>query len=228
MTNKSTVSEYHRIISPLVGLALCMALMPSIKGADHTTATSSTTNITEQFSGESLSVTDGARNGPVDIIISKWSSDADIALIGEWLQKADGEEMLPLLYEQHPTIGVVLMPGVGAHGARARTRTPRSLLFARDVKTPAGRQVIAIVGEHLGIGESRLDARKDTPEFNLIDIRFGPEGKGVAKIATAGDIAYNPKTGLVEAKDFSSRPARVIDVRAEKPLVTAEKRPVTR
>jgi hypothetical protein len=228
MTNTSTVSEYHRIISPLVGLALCMALMPSIRGAAHSTAAPSTTNIAEQFSGESLTVPDGERNGPVDIIISKWSSDADVALMRESLQNADADGMLAVLYDQHPTIGVVLMPGVGVRGARARTRTPRSLLFARDVKTATGRQVIAIVGEHLGLGESRLEARKSTLEFNLIDIRFGPDGKGVGKVVTAEDIAYSPKTGLVEVKDFNARPARLVDVHAEKPLVTAEKPLVTR
>jgi hypothetical protein len=217
MAKTSTVSEYHRIISPLVGLALCMALMPSIRGAAHSTGTAPTTNIAEQFSGESLSVTDGERNGPVDIIIAKWSSDADVARLSESLQKADGESLLALLHDQHPRIGVVLMPGVGAHGARARTRTPRNVLFARDVKTPSGRQVIVIADEHLGLGESRLDARQSVPEFNLIDIRFGPDGRGVGKVVSAADMTYNAKTGMVEVKDFSTRPARLIDVLAQKP-----------
>jgi hypothetical protein len=217
MAKTSTVSEYHRIISPLVGLALCMALMPSIRGAAHSTGTAPTTNIAEQFSGESLSVTDGERNGPVDIIIAKWSSDADVARLSESLQKADSESLLALLHDQHPRIGVVLMPGVGAHGARARTRTPRNVLFARDVKTPSGRQVIVIADEHLGLGESRLDARQSVPEFNLIDIRFGPDGRGVGKVVSAADMTYNAKTGMVEVKDFSTRPARLIDVLAQKP-----------
>jgi hypothetical protein len=102
-------------------------------------------------------------------------------------------------------------------GARSRTRTPRNILFARDVKTATGRQVIVITDEHLGLGESRLDARTSTPEFNLVDIRFGPDGTGVLKVVSAPDIAYSAKTGLVEVKDFSTRPARVIDVRAQKP-----------
>jgi hypothetical protein len=136
MTTKSTVSDYHRIISPLVGLALCMTLMPSMKGAAHTTtAAPQTTTLAEQFAGEALSVTDSSRAGRIDIYISKWSTDADVKRLSEPLQNADGELLLALLHEQHPRIGVVLMPGVGAHGARARTRTPRNLLFAREVKT---------------------------------------------------------------------------------------------
>ena len=217
MTNTSTAPDYHRIVSPLVGLALCMALMPGIKGADHTTAAQGT-NIAETFAGEQLSVSDSERAGRIQIIIAKWSTDADVQRLSEPLQKADGESLLAMLHDQHPRIGVVLMPGVQAHGIRVRTPTPRNILFARDVMTPMGRQIIVIADEHLGLGEPPLEARRQVPEFNLLDVRFGPDGKGVAKVASAADIAFNPKTGIVEVKDFSKAPARVIDiVRTQKP-----------
>src|SRR5205814_7348631 len=48
---------------------------------------------------------------------------------------------------QHPRIGVVLMPGIQAHGTRSRTPIPRNLLFAREIMTTSGRQVIAIADE---------------------------------------------------------------------------------
>jgi len=217
MTNKSSVSEYHRIISPLVGLALCMALMPSIKGADHTTtAAPQGTNIAELFTGEQLGVSESERAGRVQIIIAKWSSDDEVKRLSEPLRNADGESLLAMLHDQHPRIGVVLMPGVQAHGIRSRTPTPRNILFARDIKTSSGRQIIVIADEHLGLGEPPLEARKSTPEFNVLDIRFGPDGKGVGKVLRAGDIAFSAKSGLIEAKDFSAQPARLIDVRAEK------------
>jgi len=218
MSNQSTLSDYHRIISPLVGLALCMALMPSIKGAARTTtAAPPTTNIAERFTGEALSVSDGERAGRIQIYISKWSSDAEVQRLREPLQQADGELLLTLLHDQHPRIGVVLMPGIQAHGIRARTPTPRNLLFAREVMTPSGRQIIAIADEHLGLGEPPLDARKAVPEFNLLDIRFGPDGMGVGKVVSAADIAFSAKTGMVEVKDFATHPTRLIEVRAEKP-----------
>src|SRR6266850_4801627 len=217
MANTSTVSEYHRIISPLVGLALCMALMPGIKGAAHSTGQPPTTNIAEQFVGEQLSVSDAERAGRIQIIIAKWSDDDMVKLLSEPLRNADGESLMAMLHEQHPRIGVVLMPGVQVRGVRSLTPTPRNILFARDVMTPTGRQIIVIADEHLGLGEAPLEARKQVPEFNLLDIRLGPDGTGVGKVASAADITFNAKSGLVEVKDFSRRPARLIDVRAEKP-----------
>ena len=216
MTNTSTTPDYHRIISPLVGLALCMALMPGIKGADHTTAAQGT-NIAETFTGEQLSVSGSERAGRVQIIIAKWSSDDEVKRLSEPLRNADGESLLAMLHDQHPRIGVVLMPGVQAHGIRSRTPTPRNILFARDIKTSSGRQIIVIADEHLGLGEPPLEARKSTPEFNVLDIRFGPDGKGVGKVVAAADITYNAKSGVVEVKDFSTRPARLIDVLAQTP-----------
>jgi len=212
MANTSTVSEYHRIISPLVGLALCMALMPTIRGAAHSTGQPPTTNIAEQFVGEQLSVSDAERAGRIQIIIAKWSDDDMVKLLSEPLRNADGESLMAMLHEQHPRIGVVLMPGVQVRGVRSLTPTPRNILFARDVMTPTGRQIIVIADEHLGLGEPPLEARKQVSEFNLLDVRFGPDGKGVAKVASAADIAFNPKTGIVEVKDFSKAPARVIDI----------------
>jgi hypothetical protein len=217
MTNKPTVSEYHRIISPLVGLALCMALMPTIKGAVSTTQAPHTTTIADQFAGEALSVSGGERAGRIQIYISQWSSDAEVERLREPLERADADALLSMLHDQHRRAGVVLMPGIQAHGTRSRTPIPRNLLFARQIMTPSGRQIIAIADEHLGLGESPLEAHKDVQEFNLLDIRFGPDGNGVGKIVSSADIAFSAKTGMIEVKDFSNHPSRLIDVRAQKP-----------
>lgn len=218
MTNKPAVSEYHRIVSPLVGLALCMALMPGMKGAAHTaTPAGPTTNLAEQFAADAVSVPGGERAGRIQIYISQWSSDAEVQRLGEALKHADGESLLSMLHAEQRRAGVLLMPGIQAHGTRSRTPIPRNLLFARQIITPSGRQIIAIAGEHLGLGEPPLDAHKSVPEFNLLDIRFGPDGSGVGKIVSSAGISFSPKTGLVEVKDFATQPTRLVDVRGQKP-----------
>ena len=70
--------------------------------------------------------------------------------------------------------------------------------------------------ERLGLGETQLDARKEIYEFSLMDIRFGPDGKGVAKVATARDVVYNPKTKTLELKDYDKRPVRLVNVKSAK------------
>jgi hypothetical protein len=77
--------------------------------------------------------------------------------------------------------------------------------------------VILASDEHLALGETRLEARKEIYEFNLMDIRFGPDGTGVAKVAGAGDVAFNPATKALEVKNYATQPVRLVDVRFEKP-----------
>jgi hypothetical protein len=111
------------------------------------------------------------------------------------------------------------MPGVQGHGERVRERTPKNFQFAREIITPAGRQVILASDERLGLGESQLDARKEIYQFTLLDIRFGPDGTGVGKIAAADDVVYNPETKTLELRDYDKKPARIVHVKSTNSLM---------
>ena len=135
-----------------------------------------------------------------------------------FMENPAGQLIRSLQMKQRQRVGVVLMPGVQAHGDRVRTRTPRNLLLARQVVTPVGRQIILASDEHIGLGEKPLDARRSIPEFNVIDIRLGSDGTGVGKIVAAPDVAYSPATGTFEARNYGTQPARLIGVRSEQPV----------
>jgi hypothetical protein len=208
--NPATAMIFQRIVAPLVVAAVCMTLMPSARAAP-------TVSLVEQFAAQAVSVSGSERAGRIDIYIEQWSSDPELERLREPLQRGDIVKLLSLLQQHRRRVGVILMPGVQLHGGRSRTRTPRNLLFARAVTTPAGRQVIAIADEHLGLGEPPLEARKSRSEFNLLDIRFGPDGNGIGKVVSAESVAFNPRTGMLEVKDYTTHPARLVDVRTEKP-----------
>ena len=213
MTNTPTTFGFDRMVSPLVGLAICIALMPNA-----TTVARTSSAVIEQFSAQALSVDRNERVGRIDIYLEEWSSDAEVTRLREPLRRADAPALITLLHAQRRRVGVLLMPGVQGRGARSRTRTPRNLLFARQVTTPAGRQVLLIADEHLGLGEPPIEARtSQVNEFNLLDIRFGADGTGVGKVITADAVVFNEKTGLLEAKDFAAHPARLVAVKADKP-----------
>jgi hypothetical protein len=197
------------ILAPLVGAALCFLVIPrpdvAARGA-----------VLEQFVAKAMSVLDPDETDRIDIYIQRWSTDEELdALRGKLLTGYPGE-LLPALEQLRRRAGVVLMPGVQAHGARVRTRTPKNLLFAREIVTPTGRQVIVASDEHLGLGEASLEARREIHEFNLLDIRFGADDTGVGKLATATDVVYSPATKILEVKNYATKPVRLIDVRSEK------------
>lgn len=197
------------ILAPLVGAAICFIVSPWPHAAGRTP-------LVEQLAARAVGVAGNEDAGRIGIYIERWSTDEEVESLRGPLSRGDTAMLLQVLRRASGRVGVVLMPGVQAHGARVRLRTPKDLLLAREVKTTAGRRLIVASDEHLGLGESQLDARKQVREFNVIDIRFGPDGTGIGKLATAGDVVYDPATKNPEVKDYEALPARLIGVKAEK------------
>jgi hypothetical protein len=112
-------------------------------------------------------------------------------------------------------MGVVLIPGIQGAGARVRTPRPKNVLFAREVTTPKGRQVIVATDQALAFGEPTRTWPSDY-EFTLLDIRFGADGTGVGKLARPGKVIYNKNTKSIEIDDYAAQPVRLADVRSEK------------
>jgi hypothetical protein len=166
---------------------------------------------------KAISVSGPEEAGRVEIFVERWSTDEELDKLIGTLKKGGPGELRTVLERQRLRAGVVLMPGVQGHGERVRTRTPKNFQFAREIITPAGRQVILASDERLGLGERRLDARKEIYEFSLMDIRFGPDGTGVGKVAAAGDVVYNRKKKILELKDYDKKPARLVNVQSAKP-----------
>ena len=196
-----------RAIATLVGTVSCLGMTGDVGAAGRT-------EFPARFVARAISVSGPEGAGRIDIYVERWSTDGEVEKLLETLDEDGPGELFTVLERQRVRAGVVLMPGVQGHGERVRTRTPKNLQFAREIVTPEGRQVILASNERLGLGESRLDARKEIYQFTLMDIRFGPDGTGVGKIATAGDVVYNPETRLLELKDYEAKPVRLVDVKS--------------
>ena len=167
-----------------------------------------------QFVARAISVSSPEDVGRIDIYVERWSTDDELDKLLGTLKEGEPGEMLTVLERQRARAGVVLMPGVQGHGERVRSRTPKNIQFAREFMTPAGRQVILASDERLGLGETQLEARKEIYQFSLVDIRFGPDGTGVGKVAAAGDVVYNPETKSLELKDYDKQPVRLVNVKS--------------
>jgi hypothetical protein len=189
----------------LVGAVAGLAMMSAVGAAGRT-------DFPGRFVARAISVAGPEDAGRIDIYVERWSTDEEFDKLLGTLKKGGPRKLLTVLERQPVRAGVLLMPGVQAHGDRARTRTRKNLTFAREIITPTGRQVILASAERLGLGERPLDARKGRYEFSLMDIRFGRDGTGVGKVAAAGDVIYNPKTKALELRDYDTKPIRLVNV----------------
>ena len=200
------------IVAPLVAIAVCLV------SSSRTDAAKNVRTFAEQLVARAVSTPDtgGVIGGRVDITIERWSTDAERESLRQALSEQNVPTLLLGLGKVFRRAGVVQMPGAHGVGERARTRRVRNLKFAQEIKTPTGRQVIVVADNHLGFGESGRDFESSQPEFTLVDIRIGPDGKGVGKLAPATKVAYNEKTRSFELEDYGSQPVRLRDVQSEK------------
>ncbi|PYR88208.1 MAG: hypothetical protein DMF84_28855 [Acidobacteria bacterium] len=149
-------------------------------------------------------------------MIERWSTDKQLDALRGALAKDGSQGLLPVLQGMIRRAGVVLIPGVQASGARARLRHPFNVYFARQIETPKGRQVILGADHYLAFGQPTADWPADF-EFSLLDIRIGPDGRGVGKMARAGNVTYNKDAKTIEVADYGKVPAQLTEVRLDMP-----------
>jgi hypothetical protein len=202
----------------LVGAVSCLAMAcaSSGPGLPRHVGVPGRTEFPAHLVGRSISVYGPEDTGPIEIYVERWSTDDELDKLLGTLDEDGSRELRTVLERQRVRAGVLLMPGVQGHGERVRSRTPKNFQFAREIVTPAGRQLILASDERLGLGESQLDARKQVYEFSLMDIRFGPDGTGVGKVAAAGDVVFNRETKILELKDYDAKPIRLINLKSAK------------
>ena len=203
------VARLRPIVAMLGAAAVCIAVSP------HTDA-ARTSGILERIVARAVDVADPTQaTRPIDILIERWSTAEEVEPLRGTIPRGT-ETLLPALQKTWRPTGVVLSPGIMNAGERALGRRAQNLLFARETTTAKGRQVILASDQHLWLGEP-AGRRTDGSEFTLIDIRFGPDGKGIGKVASAANAVYNKNTKLIEVKNYTAEPVRLTEVRSARP-----------
>jgi hypothetical protein len=196
------------ILSPLIGAAICFAVSPRPNASVQT-------KFADRLLAKAVSTADEKYAGRIEIFIEHWSPDEAVDRLATAFKEGP-DHLLPALETNRRQVGVLMVPGVQGVGPRVRSPWPRDLLFARQVETPNGRQIILAGDRHLGIGELPRWGVSSNQEFTLVDIRIGKDGTGVGKIASEKDVEYNPVTKTFEVKNYESQAVRLVDVASEK------------
>ena len=206
--------DFRPILAPVLGLVLCFTFSP------RPGATARTAAVLAHYVARAVSIADNMDLGRIDIYIERWSPDSDHQQLLNAARRGP-DTLLPTLDTMKLRVGVLTMPGVQASGPRVRSPRPRNLQYARQIETPAGRQVVVAANQHVGLGEYERWGASQDADFTLIDVRLGPDGTGIGKAAAAAGVTYNEKTKALEVKDFGTAPMRLRDVRLEQPERTA-------
>jgi hypothetical protein len=144
-----------------------------------------------------------ATAGTIDIGIERWTTDDERAKLFSVLVEKGSDRLLDALHDVKPRAGFV--------------RTSNSLgwdvNFAHEIPLPDGaRRILLATDRPMSFWELRNQPRSADYEYTLIEIRLGPDGKGVGKMATAAKIQYDRDANTIQIENYSTEPVRLTQV----------------
>jgi len=148
----------------------------------------------------------GARNtATVDIVIDRWSTDAERDMLRAALREGGPEGLLKALQK---------VKEVGRISSEGSLGYP--LRFARQAASPSGgRRIILGTDRLISFLERRDQPRTVNYPFMVIDIRLDASGKGEGKLMPLAKINTD-RDHIVEIENYASEPVRLTSVQSSK------------
>jgi hypothetical protein len=159
----------------------------------------------ERFTAFAVDMSNTARAGrnstTVDIVVNRWSSDADRDRLVNILKEKGQDALLDAL-QSMPVVGYINTPGSLRY----------DLHFARQRPEPEGGRTIVLATDRYITGWEAINRPRtiDYP-FTLIQMHIDRDGTGVGKLSIATKITAKGDT--VELENFSSEPVRLTQVK---------------
>ena len=158
----------------------------------------------ETFTARAFQMQRGS-TGVVEIVVTRWSSDAEREMLLGILAEAGQPAMLDAL-QKLPQVGYYKMPNTMGV----------ALFYARSNELPDGtRQVV--LGTDRSIGMQTRAPQASKYDATIIEMRFKKgSDKGEGKIVLAGKASIG-KDGKVQISNYQGEPVRLMDVKSKTP-----------
>jgi len=164
-------------------------------------------DVVARFTATAVSIAYPGRTGitPVDIVINRWSTEAERERLFTTLLERGPDKLLDVLRDL-PRVGYIRTPnslGYDLHYA-GRTRTP-----------DGAERIVSATDRPIGFWEAVNRPRTIDYPFTLIELHIGPDGKGEGKLSLATKITMDRDHRTIELENYSSQPVMLKDVRRE-------------
>jgi hypothetical protein len=191
----------HRITSLRIVAAAVVALAAAAPVRAQSNAPA------ERFTANAVNISNVGRTGatPVEIVVDRWSSDAERErLVGTLLDKGP-EELLKAL-QKAPKVGYIRTPDSIGYDLHFAWQAPDA---------EKGRRIVIATDRPIGFWEAVNRPRTVDYPFTVIDMRIGQDGKGEGKLSIATRITGNKETKTIEIENFATQPVMLNNIRSE-------------
>jgi uncharacterized membrane protein HdeD (DUF308 family) len=188
----------------MVPVAVVLALGMALTGSP---ALAQTQGTAERFTALAVNMGDFGRSGAdtVEIVVNRWSTDAERAKLLDALIQKGPEKLLDTLQD---------LPRVGYF------RTPNSigydLHYARKTPMPdGGERVVIATDRYINFWEARNRPRSIDYPFTVIEMRINKDGEGEGKMSVATKITVDKDTNQIVLENYGTQPVLLKSVRRE-------------
>ena len=148
----------------------------------------------------------GPRTGTLEIVIERWSTDAEREKLRGLLIEKGSDALLRALQGIKPRAGYI----------RGSTSLGWDVQYAREQPSAdGGRRVILATDRPMSFWELSNRPRSVEYEFTLAEIRLTKDGKGEGKLAPAAKISWDADTRTIEIENYGMEPVRLTQVQVE-------------
>jgi len=186
---------------PLLSMALTAGVLLTAIGVSAQTGTTPERFRAFAVNMDSMVGRTGAQT--VEIVVDRWSTEAEASRLLEALQTQGPQRLLDAL-QAIPRLGYIRTPDTIGY----------ELHFAR--KTPGedgGEHIVIATDRYISFWEARNQPRSIDYPFTVIEIHMKGDGTGEGKMSIATKVTADKKRGTVVLENFGTQPVRLNEVR---------------
>jgi hypothetical protein len=144
----------------------------------------------------------GSGAGTVLLSVTRWSTDAERDRLVDTLLKKGPDALLEVLRDNRST-GTIRTPDSLGYDLRFAHQTPTA---------DGGRRIVLATDRPIGFWEATQQPRTIDYPFTVIQMEFGPEGKGKGTLSYFTKITARNK--VIELENFASSPVMLTEITA--------------
>jgi hypothetical protein len=195
----STPIQIQRLLIVFVAAALLAAVVPF--------ALAQTNGAAQRFTAIAVNLSNVGRTGEgmVEIVVKRWSTEAERDRLLTTLLEKGPEQLLSTLQDTKP-VGYI--------------RTPNSigydLHFARSTPGEDGGERITLATDRrISFWEATNRPRSFDYPFTVIELHIGRDGQGEGKMSVATKITADNEHKTIVLEDYANQPVMLHDVKRE-------------
>jgi hypothetical protein len=193
------------IVATLAGLALAAtpALAQRAQNDRSDRAASAANRLPLRFTA--LAVAQGGRQStlPVEILIQRWSTDAERDGALDALTEKGSQQFLSAL-SKLPRVGSFSTPGSVGYDIR----------LARHAVVPgSGEKITLITDRPMSFVETANQTRSTEYPFTVISLTVKPDGSGTGSVTLATKITMDRDTNTIVMENYDIKPVQLTGVR---------------